>query len=398
MVKSRLDTYFVALLVCIYVIFSPPFIFSAYIPLPVRMILEVVPFLLLLIAIRSERNNLFVYKYMFVWSMLVLMMFLNSDSAFNSVVYSFVKLLFLVSILSVCYNSNTMFYVIRNVWFVFWFFVPSFVVVTFFVYQFDIVSFTHLSFDEISETAGYNYYTNIFFGNIIKSNILGIPTSRVCWYVFEPSMLAFFLGLNILLADSVYSHSKYVTKFKILNFCAGCLTFSLTFYVFFMFYVVMKLLSYGFLRRVSLLTIPAVLVVAVCYIYLILMDSDAGRFTSIDDRLLRLEIGWFFINNNTLLTFLFGNGLGVSAVVFDRGISSGILAIFVERGFLVFIFLVFIFYKYTKHNKALLLYILFYHFTFELVWYPALLIAIAISYAASYRKGNFLDLDHRGKE
>ena len=382
---KKLDIYFIALLVCIYVMFSPPFVFSAYIPFAVRVMLEAIPLLLLAIVMNSANNNVFVFKYLFIWSMLVFMMFINSDSALVSVVYSFSKLIFLFSIILIFYNSRFLFHLVRKFWFRIWFFVSVSVIITFFVYQFKIVDFRHLYFGDVSETASYNYYNNIFLGNIIKYRAFDFALPKISWYVFEPGLLAFFLGLNVLIADSTYSYSKHVKKFKALNLIAGFLTFSTTFYIFFIIYFVAKPSSYGPLKKLVLFIVPVLALVLVWYIYSILMDPDIGKFTSIGERTLRFENVLSIINNNTLLTFLFGNGIGISSVVFDRGISSGLMAIFVERGFLILSFLSFIIYKYTRHNKVVLIYVLFYHLTFEPMWYPAFIVAISITYIASRR-------------
>lgn len=381
--KKQLETYFITMLVYIYVILSPPFVFSAYIPFEVRVMLEVIPLLFLLMAIHNTQHNFLVY--ICIWSMLVLIMFLNSESALISVAYSYSKLIFLFSIIPIVCASSFVFHLIRKFWFWIWFFISSSVIMTFLVYQLDLVDFAHLDFSEISERAPYNYYNNLFLGNIIRHRVFDFSVPKISWYIFEPGLLAFFLGLNVLIADSVYRHSSHSREFKILNLLAGFATFSTTFFIFSALYLTIKLSSHGRLKKFAFFIAPIAVAILSWYIYLALMDPDIAKFTSFDERVSRLGVAHSILSNSSILGFLFGNGIGISTTVSDGGISSGVMSILVERGFLILIFLSFIFYKYTRHNKAVLLYILFYHLTFEFVWYPAFLVGVSIVYATTHR-------------
>ncbi len=379
-----IDSYIVSLFICIYVLLSPPFVFSEYIPFSVRICLEAVPAFLFILVLHSNKSQIFIL--LFVWVMLVLMMFLATYSQFISVAYSCLKIIFLFLMISLFDNKKTLFNLIKNFWFGFWLFVASSALISFGVYQMEIVHFEYLDFSTVTGSDSYHYYNNIFFGNIIQSHMFDIPVPRVTWYVFEPSILAFFFGLNVIVSDSFCVKKEYANKFKILNLFAGVVTFSNTFFIFFIFYGLFLFFNRGFLKYLFILLIPIFFVIVAWFINMVLVNPDIVGFTSLGDRLERVEIANYYISNNTLLSFLFGNGVGVSAEQFGRGISSGILTIFIERGFLVFSFLLYVFYKYTKCNKHLLIYLFFYSLTFELVWYPLLLLVISVVYRASYVK------------
>jgi len=379
---SKLNIYLIAFLIGIYVLFTPPFIFSEYIPFSFRVVLELIPILFFLAVLNRKSYPLVMIASLFVWSMLVLMMFLYTESAIASVFYSYLKILFFILLVVILDSTSEVYDVIKKTWLAFWFFVSLCVILGFCLYQLNIIDFTFMSFEDILGKESYHYYSHAFFGNFIQSYMLGIPVPRMTWYLFEPSMLAFFFGVNVLIADALFANKDHAKKFKLLNLVAGLLTFSNTFIIFFILYGVVMLFRLKLLRSIFYLVAPVVLISAVWVIYTALFNTELGSSTSLGDRTLRLEMAYYFLEHNTLLSFLYGNGLGVSTEIFGKGLSSGLLSVLVERGFLVFLFLVFLFYMFAKHNKALLFFLFFYSLAFEVIWYPLLLVAIAISYVA----------------
>ena len=191
------------------------------------------------------------------------------------------------------------------------------------------------------------------------------------------------MGLNFLIAGDVCDKARQVKFFKYTNIFAGTLTFSSTFILFFLLYLIVKLLRSKRFVKVAIITIPFILVVCVGYIYIQLMDPNWGKFTSVSDRLVRLEIAYNIISQSNALNLLFGSGIGASTEMYGKGISSGILSVLVERGIAIFIFLGYVLVKFTWHNKVLLLFIIFYHLAFELFWHPAFLVAVALSFVVA---------------
>ena len=92
------------------------------------------------------------------------------------------------------------------------------------------------------------------------------------------------------------------------------------------------------------------------------------------------------IIDNTLLSFLFGNGIGITSENFNIGISSGLLRIFIEQGAVFLIILVTLFAKLTIHNYWLMIYIFSCQFVLSTFFSPLFLFLICLSYACSYTK------------
>lgn len=379
--NSQLGANFAALFIGVYALFSAPFVFFTQIPYGMRVGLEIAALSAVTIFVISRNISVRAVEYMLIWLMLVTLTLLYTQTSYETVIRTSICWLYFLIFAAEVDNLRKLNNLIAKSWFWIWMYISITVVIGFALYRLELVKFDYVDFGAIS-TADYTYYNNIYFGNTISVIYWGENVQRMCWYIFEPGMLAFFLGLNVIITKSVYASYEYKKLFMGLNFVAGCLTFSTTYIMFFLGWIL-----YGSMRRIitarAMLAMWGIFLVATICVAYFVVANDLLASSSIEDRLLRANIALDIANNNSLPSFLFGNGVGISSVVADRGISSGLANVFIERGFLILAFLSFIIYKYAQSNKMLVIYIAFSSLAIEPVWYPAFLIALYIVFAAS---------------
>jgi len=104
-----------------------------------------------------------------------------------------------------------------------WFFIATSVIISFFAYQFKVVDFTFMELNLSGDSSCY--YHNILLKNVMSYRVFDYSVPKISWYIFEAGILSFFLGLNIVIADSFCSHTRHKRTFKMINLPAVFLTF-----------------------------------------------------------------------------------------------------------------------------------------------------------------------------
>lgn len=371
-----------AFFVCLYATLSPPFVFSAFTPNYIRALLEINIFFVLSLYLMSVKKTSLPYNAIGIWLMLFVMTFVVSSGEIAAHIASAINIVIFLLLIKLGDVSVSFVYWIRWYWVRIWSLASVSIIVAFVSYQMNIMVFTPFDLSEVVGAASYTYYNNIILGNFLSYRFFDLSVPKLTWYIYEPGMLSFILGLNLLISDGLFADPKNIKIFKFINLIAGVFTFSTTFYLFFISYAFIKMSMSRSLRMSRILMIPIFSVLILWFVIYFFMETDLAKFTSLDDRVMRLEIAESFLRNNSLISFLFGNGIGASIRASDNGISSGFLSVLVERGVLVLIYLFFYIYKYAKINTPLIVFIIFYHITFEMIWYPIFYIAIMLNHVA----------------
>lgn len=373
----------------LYAVLSNPFLLSSYIPFYLRFVLEIgLLYLLVGYFIASNRLKL-PYVLTVIWTMLFILTLLGVDGPVNPLISTSLKIIILILLVRVAHASVSFREMLRCYWIFIWSLASVSVILIYFSATFDILTFTQFDFGDVNELAPYTYYGNLL-GYFIPYHFFDLFVPKINWYLFEPIYLSFFLGLNVVVADEICSGNKKSKRFRILNMIAGFLTFSTSYFIFLFIYLVFQVLKLRFFRRTLVFIIPLAIVAISFVLYLFFFDSDVATFTSLSDRTDRLDIAAQAFSGNSIFSFLFGNGIGFVPSDADRGISSGILTILVERGLLVFVFITYLFYEILKPNWPVLLFLIYYNMTFESVWLPVLFMLCAVLSVNSKTKNSSL--------
>ncbi len=369
-----------ATLLLVYSLCYNPFVSASYVYAPLRISLEgIVLFLSLIFNIYYFNKNIF------LWLAAITVLFscfplFDTDTAVH-VVSSYNKMIFFILVVGLFYISDTMLLISLKIWINLWRLLCCLAILAFIGYITGLIPFSLFELD-VDAGAPYTYMHNAILGNIVPRFFYSIEYGRVAGFMYEPGLVGFFYGFNILVAKRWICDEKKARNFILLNFAAG-LTSGSTSLIFFIVLFVFSSLIFGGNKHfiaIKVLLLAPFFVAIIFYI----LSSGLMEFTSSLERIARFQLGMEILNNNTFITLLFGNGIGVS-VKEGVGISSGPLNIFVERGAVMLSFIVFMFFKFSRYNKWLLFYLFYYSVMFEMFWFPLFLIGIAISYAQNNR-------------
>lgn len=220
----------------------------------------------------------------------------------------------------------------------------------------------------------YNYQASPF-GLSIPRSILGINLTRNFFFFIEPVYLAIFYLLNIfIIGKSIKKHSRL---FIIINIIGGFLTAS---YLFFLGYLIVKLLT--------LRPLVKTLVIFIAGLLILVVSSGLNDFfmeSSYADRLLRVEIAMEILGNFDVGRLFVGTGY-LADTGFDRGVSSGILTSFIEGGMIGLCIPLTMVLIFCWHNKALLVLFLLSLVLFESFKLPFFWFAVIIASEGSKRR------------
>ena len=371
------------LLVFVYVLSYNPFIVESFLPRHIRIGIEGL-LLFLLIVISLNRKYISIDMFWFIPIILgYLCMIFFEISTLRELISSFGKLAFLLLNVELLIRNQRALQSCTKIWIQLSYFLCIITIIAFVGYNSSIISFVPtslgtLAFGEQVSTS-YYYLNHNILGNITPRKLFGIDLGRATGFMYEPGYLAFFLGFNILGARDWIDDTRLRKRFVWLNVVAGIATISTTFFLFFTFYFLAKGIKSKGNSKVIIARRIVFLTLAVFFIVLILKSGYAGQ-TSGSDRLDQIVSYSSLVVNNSWLSFLFGNGVGVI------GINSGWIKVFIEQGAALLVILVTLFARLTKHNRWLMLYVFYCNFALSLFSTPLFLFLISISYASSFAK------------
>lgn len=381
---------FASCMLIVYALSYYPFITESYLPVSVRIGVEgFVLFLLVMINLRYQ------YLVDVVWFIPVVLIFgctlLLEMDTFVKLISSFNKLVFLILAIGLLNGNRSVLNTCIRIWIQLSYFLCIAAILAFVGNATGIISFSPMNFGEsIGGVQGSYYYLhNTMLANLSPKTLFGIELAQVTGFMYEGGLLGNFFGLNILVARDWINDSKKRKRFIQLNLIAGITTLSTTFFLFFSFYLLAKRALGEKKLKIGVKTF-AFLLLGVLLIVLILGSDYFGQ-TSASVRLSNMALQFSVIENSTWLTFMFGNGVGITLDKFEIGIDSGWIAILVERGAIMLAFIVSLYVIHAKHNRWLMFYICYANFAFNLFWSPSFLLVVAMSYACYKHKSSILD-------
>lgn len=377
-------TYAVALIIIAYVVFTRPLIFYNFIPYWARALVEGLPLVLLALAIFKQYRQTIVP--MLAWLVLAALNFLLTESDPVLSATSFLKLLFLFVLIALLANMPRLRKVLQLFSGYFWLVVSVSVILAFIGYQLKLVSFLHWDFSEINEKAPYQYFHNLWLGNVRKHFAFDDWIPKAMWYFVEPGPLSLFFAFNFIFGDLLFTGRLRSDLFRYVNFVAGLCTISISYFLFFIIYFSARLF-----RSMTGRLFPVVfsLIMVVCAAAVISSDAfqaavggETKTYTSLLDRVTKLEVARAVVSDNVFQTIVVGNGIELAGKGFDTAITSGVLTHIAERG-LVFTILIWTFiYRLIRPQYALFGLIVYYNFSFEFLFYPIFSLFLGMFYVA----------------
>lgn len=263
--------------------------------------------------------------------------------------------------------------VMAKAWVFVWVFTGIQVILSSIVYFLNIA---HFSLEGDWRIGIMEYYYHPIFGQLDYRGFKGIYLAQFSGYLMEPLFLGLFAGLNILAAPSLVS-KKYEKLFRGLSYITGILSGSFSFILFFCAFEV-----YCFVKKhsthtrfVSLMVLGAV---GVIVSWLFLVSLGAGEASSFGNRAMRISVAFNALMHYTPRGLLFGT-YNYSQIVGERvSASCGVLSFLLQRGILLFVPVMCLFYKYAKKDRYVLAYLFYYSLLLEYFWWPAFVVFLLV--------------------
>jgi len=339
-------------LIFLYTFLYPPFLSDTRVDIVFRLTTETFVLLILSLTVLLKIHN----KIMMPLLMAIMFMFLywlfSLDESRN-VLSFFNKIVFFILLLNAIHKNYRLNTYLKKMWIFVW-----------------------IYFSISAIIAGIGFVTGI------------IPFSMWETGMCEPSIPGFFFGANIFIAQNLFIKQHRARYFKWINAIAGVLTFSVTFYLFFIGYL---LCQHVYPKRLKTKTIISLLILLslplVWYILLYMFEqSEIFKYTSLSDRTWRYHNAWEVFTEMHIFHKLFGFGIIPLFREVGGGVASGLLGLLLGRGLLIFCFLMYLIFRHTKYHTGFLIYILFYSLTFDFFSYPLFFLGLVLGYESHFQR------------
>ena len=299
-----------------------------------------------------------------------------SPEALRNTISFFNKLLFLFLFVNFLEHNYRLLLLYKKGWIFTWYFFSLSAVIAIIGKNLNILSFSQYLFYE-----AYMYDYNPLVGSITYRGIGGFKIARYVGWMFEHGFIAYYFAINVIVATTISKSTNKYNWFKILNYIGGLLTFSVSFYLYFFFNYL-----FSFFNKRSKVLIY-ILILGLLYLsYFIYKNpnSEFLMFSSLLDRIWRLDGSLNILFNMNIMEIFVGIGTFQARSELGGGIPIGILSMLIGRGLLISIFYLFLIVKLTSHNKNLMIFTLYYSLIFgEIFLNPITILITSIIYIYS---------------
>ena len=317
---------------------SPPLIFAEaiYYGRELRSFLTIILiFFLFLNSLKFEIRQLIIFL-LLLFILIIEILVQRSD--INNILSFYAVLLISFFLFKNFKNNELKFHTFLNIWLKFSLILSFFAVVSYVIHQFNFLNFDLLNFkSSASFERNYPYQMSIF-GNTIDKNFGFITLSRVCSFFNEPLNAGIFFGLNLLLAK--VNRNLISKRYTFFFLIAGLLTFSVTFYMIYLFLMLRKFklkLNNTFLLGLITIFLTFLLMITISDVEIF---KHFISYTSFDNRIERETFALKSILESPLSKFLFGHGTGNYAEAFPNNVgytSTGYVSFLFEFGIITFV-------------------------------------------------------------
>ena len=389
----RLKTTF--LLLIILAIMSPPFVFSQidYFGREIRTFLGIIVLLLLYLEYsKFKSTDIFIF---FLLGNIIFLEIIFQRSSINNILSAYAVIFIAFSLFRLLKSNKLSLEIFLNLWFRFSLIVSIAAIISFLIHQFSSFNADILNFNSSPALFNPKYdYRMSIFGFTINKNFGFLELERVSSFFNEPQYAGMFFAFNMLLAkENIKSKQR---KHLAASVLAGLLTFSVTFYLVF----VVFLISYIKPNQIKTIVIPVLLMfffLFLIFIYWLDISFDVIKMffldrTSLVDRFERNYHAIKLLYDTSISKLLFGHGINTymefNIDELGRGLSSGFLYLLFEFGFLVSCVVLVMWISFSNKNRTLILISLIYlivmpWYKYYFCWYAIIL--CGLSYTNTFR-------------
>lgn len=283
------------------------------------------------------------------------------------------KIIFLVLGVNALKYYPALVRVLARAWVLVWTFTGIQIVIAFLGFSLGII---HFSLQGDWRFALPEYYYNPIFGHLDFRGFKGIDLPQFSGFLMEPLFLGLFSGLNILTASYLVAR-KHQKWFKSLSCVTGLLSGSIAFLLFFSSFAVYKIVR-KYSTHSRLISFLALAVVGFAVSWAILVSMGVGEASSFGSRALRISIALTALSHSTLQGLLFGTYNYSQSVGEKMSASCGFLSFLLQRGIILYVPVMCLFYRYARKDHFVLAYLVYYALLLEYFWWPAFVVYLVL--------------------
>lgn len=397
--KKRLDVnsshVILILFICAYCVINQPFMSVLFVSQYIRNFVEITTIFLLIIL--QKKRNIKNKRILLLVALIMTTIAFNSYVNINTVASLASRVLFFFLFLSILARYYSTRLILKKTWIIFWGINSILVILSFVLFETSLIKFDALYLGNVSDWAGqnaqYQYYFNPLFGTISMTRIIfNYEIGRISGYFFEPGLLAFFFGFNIIASKYIFQNKIKKRIFIIINSIAGCLTLSLTFYIAISISI-FNLFIEKYLRSKLLILVLALITIGFIS-YLTLFKFSLFEDNSLMVRTNTADLALESIKDHSMVSFFFGEGVGSFSDNYSSGLNSGLMQVLVEWGFLAFIYILYVLYFGMKNKFSLLIYIMVSSLAFNFFWYPIFWAGVALISCIDEKNNRSISVKH----
>ena len=355
--NTRIKT--ISILLIFLAIISPPFVFAElkFFGKEIRGLIGLT--IIILLYLENTKFKISEIFILFLLGFIVVIEFLSHRSDLNNVLSAYAVIFVAFSIFRVLKTNKLSGIIFLHTWMRFSLIISIFAIISFFINQFidTSVFFENSSLFGSSFNPAYDYKISIFGFTVFKKfSLMGVE--RVSSFFHEPQYAGMFFAFNFLIASK--NSELFSKKYYTTSVLAGLLTFSVTFYLAYITYLILSLK----VRKIKIIYFCSFLFLFLLLIFfslsvnLNISDLQLSQ-TSFLDRMQRNLYTLEVVKDATFSKVLFGHGINTYQDYnlndeSGRGLSSGLLYLLFEFGILISLFILIMFISFSNKNYILI--------------------------------------------
>ena len=374
-----LEVFFLFLLMAVLFSFQP---FTSFVIMPSEIrvpLLLLFTFFAIIFSIRKKKVFYFLLIGAVAFTVLFYIWIRNSPQSLSDIVYIVVLIIFTFCLYNFLKRAPRLVWILSMFWLLLLVVVSFFAILSFIAFNFQLAPYKETLIGD------YMYYYNPILGYIHLKNFETTSWGRACYFMLEPSYLAFFLTTNFFFIDSIPVNPATKFASKLIVFAgalsalstASWIVFGLIFGISIAYWLIKSLSHNKRITKVIIYSLLIALVIAIIYLPKDKIISMLGT-SSYADRENRVTESILVLGSSDINHLLFGSSPAYLEKVFGRGESNQFFKLLVEEGIILTILITVFIVACLKQNFKFMMAVFIFLNSVVILWTPLFCINIVL--------------------